>query len=195
MQIELRRKPKPSLSNEQENIDIINGCKKGDRKAQEKLYKNYYRAMMTICLRYTKNDEDAVEVLNNGFFKVFKNIQRYDSMQSGLYTWIRTIVVNSCLDFIKQKQKLEKVSALNEDAEVHIDPEVVSKIKTNELLDQVRKLAPATQAVFNLYVIEGYNHKEISEMLNISEGTSKWHLSEARKNLQQLINEPRIKIS
>lgn len=195
MQIELRRKPKPSLSNEQENIDIISGCKKGDRKAQEKLYKNYYRAMMTICLRYTKNDEDAVEVLNNGFFKVFKNIQRYDSMQSGLYTWIRTIVVNSCLDFIKQKQKLEKVSALNEDAEVHIDPEVVSKIKTNELLDQVRKLAPATQAVFNLYVIEGYNHKEISEMLNISEGTSKWHLSEARKNLQQLINEPRIKIS
>ena len=195
MQIELRRKPKPSLSNEQENIDIISGCKKGDRKAQEKLYKNYYRAMMTICLRYTKNDEDAVEVLNNGFFKVFKNIQRYDSMQSGLYTWIRTIVVNSCLDFIKQKQKLEKVSALNEDAEVHIDPEVVSKIKKNELLDQVRKLAPATQAVFNLYVIEGYNHKEISEMLNISEGTSKWHLSEARKNLQQLINEPRIKIS
>jgi RNA polymerase sigma-70 factor (ECF subfamily) len=195
MQIELRRKPKPSLSNEQENIDIISGCKKGDRKAQEKLYKNYYRAMMTICLRYTKNDEDAVEVLNNGFFKVFKNIQRYDSMQSGLYTWIRTIVVNSCLDFIKQKQKLEKVSALNEDAEVHIDPEVVSKIKTNELLDQVRKLAPATQAVFNLYVIEGYNHKEISEMLNISEGTSKWHLSEARKNLQQLINELRIKIS
>lgn len=195
MQIALRRKPKPSLNNEQEDIDIISGCKKGDRKAQEKLYKNYYRAMMTICLRYAKNDEDAVEVLNNGFFKVFKNIQRYDSMQSGLYTWIRTIVVNSCLDFIKQKQRLEKVSGLNEDAEVHIDPEVISKIQTNELLEQVRKLAPSTQAVFNLYVIEGYNHKEISEMLNISEGTSKWHLSEARKNLQQLINEPRIKIS
>jgi RNA polymerase sigma factor (sigma-70 family) len=196
MQIAFRRKPKPSLSNEQENIDIIiSGCKKGDRKAQEKLYKNYYRAMMTICLRYTKNDEDAVEVLNNGFLKVFRNIQRYDSMQAGLYTWIRTIVVNSCLDFIKQKQRLEKVSALSEDAEVHIDPEVISKIKTNELLEQVRTLPPSTRAVFNLYVIEGYNHKEISDMLNISEGTSKWHLSEARKNLQQLINEPRIKIS
>lgn len=151
--------------------------------------------MMTICLRYTKNDEDAVEVLNNGFLKVFRNIQWYDSMQASLYTWIRAIVVNSCLDFIKQKQRLEKVSELNEEAEVHIDPEVISKIKTNELLEQVRKLAPATQAVFNLYVIEGYNHKEISELLNISEGTSKWHLSEARKNLQQLINEPRIKIS
>ena len=183
------------MNNEQENIDIINGCKKGDRKAQEKLYKNYYRAMITVCLRYTKNDEDAVEVLNNGFLNVFRNIQRYESSQASLYTWIRTIVVNSCLDFIKQKQKLEKVNELNEDTEVHIAPEIINKMKTAELLDQVRRLAPATQAVFNLYVIEGYSHKEIAQLLNISEGTSKWHLSEARKNLQQLINQPKVKIS
>jgi len=183
------------LSNEQENIDIINGCKNGDRKAQEKLYKNYYRAMMTICLRYTKNDEDAVEVLNTGFFKAFKNIQRYDSSQATVYTWIRSIVMNSCIDFVKQKQKLQKVSELNDDIEVHIAPEVIGKIKTAELLGEVRRLAPATQAVFNLYVLEGYNHKEIGQLLNISEGTSKWHLSEARKNLQQLINEAKVKIS
>jgi RNA polymerase sigma-70 factor (ECF subfamily) len=126
---------------------------------------------------------------------VFKNIQRYDPKQASLYTWIRTIVINSCLDFIKQKQKLEKVGELDENVEVHITPEVISKIKTNELLQQVRRLAPATQAVFNLYVIEGYNHKEIGQLLNISEGTSKWHLSEARKNLQQFINEPKAKIS
>lgn len=183
------------MNNEQENIDIISGCKAGDRKAQERLYRNYYRAMMTVCLRYTKNDEDAVEVLNNGFLKVFKNIQRYDSSQASLYTWIRTIVVNSCLDFIKQKQRIEKVSELNEDVEVHIDPEVIAKIKATELLEQVRRLAPATQAVFNLYVIEGYSHKEIAQLLNISEGTSKWHLSEARKILQQVINESKVKIS
>jgi RNA polymerase sigma factor (sigma-70 family) len=189
------RKPKPSLSNEKENIDIINGCKKGDQRAQEKLYRNYYRAMMTVCLRYTRNDEDAVEVLNNGFLKVFKNIQRYESGKASLYTWIRTLVVHSCLDFIKQKQKLEKIDEWKEEAEAHIDPEVIGKIKTNELLQQVRKLPPATQAVFNLYVIEGYNHKEIGQLLNISEGTSKWHLSEARKNLQLLINEPKVKIS
>lgn len=151
--------------------------------------------MVTICLRYTKNDEDAVEVLNNGFLKVFKNIQRYDSSQASLYTWIRTIVIHGCLDFIKQKQKLEKVSELTEDAEVHVAPEVISKMKTAELLEGVRTLPPATQAVFNLYVIEGYNHKEIAQLLSISEGTSKWHLSEARKNLQQLINEPKVKIS
>lgn len=151
--------------------------------------------MMGICLRYTKNDEDAVEVMNNGFLKVFKNIQRYDSLQASLYTWIRTIIINSCLDFIKQKQKLETPDELSEEVEVHILPEVFSKMKTAELLQQVRRLAPATQAVFNLYVIEGYNHKEIGALLRISEGTSKWHLSEARKNLQQLIKETNIKIS
>jgi len=188
-------KTKTILINEQENIDIIRGCKKADRIAQERLYKNYYRAMMTVCLRYTKNDEDAVEVLNTGFFKVFKNIQRYDSSKASLYTWIRTLVINSCLDFIKQKKKRENVNELNLDVEVHIAPDVISKIKTAELLELVRKLAPATQAVFNLYVVEGYRHKEIAQLLHISEGTSKWHLNEARKNLQQLINNSKVKIS
>ena len=188
-------KTKTILINEQENIEIISGCKKADHKAQERLYKNFYRAMMSVCLRYTKNDEDAVEILNNGFFKVFKNIQGYDSSKASLYTWIRAIVVNSCLDFIKQKKRLEKVNELNPGVEVHIPPDVISKIETAELLELVRELTPATQAVFNLYVIEGYRHKEIAKLLSISEGTSKWHLNEARKNLQQLINNPKVKIS
>ena len=175
------------MVSEQENIDIINGCKIGDRKAQEQLYKNYYRAMVSLCLRYTKNEEDAVEVLNTGFLKVFKNIQRYGPEQASLYTWIRTIVINSCLDFIKARHTIEQHQQLEEAIDVHIPAEVVDKIKTTELLQLVRQLPPATQAVFNLYVIEGYSHKEISELLKISEGTSKWHLSEARKCLQQLI--------
>ena len=188
-------KNKTFLYSVHENIDIISCCQEGDRKAQEKLYRNYYKVMMTVCLRYTRNNEDAVEVLNNGFLRVFKNIRRYDSSQASLYTWIRTIVINSCLDFVKQKQKLEKMYELKEDVEVHIAPEVINKMKGAELLEQIRKLAPATQAVFNLYAIEGYNHKEIGQLLNISTGTSKWHLSEARRILQQLINEPRAKIS
>jgi RNA polymerase sigma-70 factor (ECF subfamily) len=143
--------------------------------------------MVSLCLRYTKNEEDAVEVLNNGFLKVFKNIQRYDPMQASLYTWIRTVVINSCLDFIKQKSNAEQHAELDEAAEVDIPADVVSKMKATELLYLVRQLAPATQAVFNLYVMDGYNHKEIGQMLGISEGTSKWHLSEARKNLQNMI--------
>ena len=144
--------------------------------------------MVTLCLRYTKNEADAVEVLNNGFLKVFRNIQRYEPAKASLYTWIRTIVVNSCLDFIKMKQGQEKHKELTEADDVHIPAEVVSKIKADELLALIRMLPPATQAVFNLYVLEGFNHKEIGELLGISDGTSKWHLSEARKSLQQKIS-------
>lgn len=141
--------------------------------------------MMTLCLRYTKNEDDAVEVLNNGFLKVFQNIKRYDESKAGIYTWMRTIVVNVCLDFIKKKAKAEPHRELNEAADVHVPADVVHKMKAVELLQLVRSLPPATAAVFNLYVTEGYNHKEIAKLLSISEGTSKWHLSEARKQLQQ----------
>ncbi|HEX6334563.1 MAG TPA: sigma-70 family RNA polymerase sigma factor [Flavisolibacter sp.] len=167
--------------------EIISGCRKGSRKAQEQLYKNYYRAMVTICLRYTKNDADAVEVLNNAFLRVFKNIQRYDPAQAGLYTWIRTIVVNSCIDFVKAKQKWETHQELGNATEVNIPAEVIGKMKQSELLGLIRRLPPATQAVFNMFAIEGYSHREIAAMTGTSEGTSKWHVSEARKILQRLI--------
>lgn len=149
---------------------------------------------MTLCIRYTKNETDAVEVLNTGFFKVFKNIQRYEPAQASLYTWIRTIVINSCLDFIKSKQRMESHKELNDAVNADIPAEVISKIRANELLQLARRLPPATQAVFNLYVIEGYNHREIGTLLGISEGTSKWHLSEARKTLQQMIQRSEVNI-
>ena len=174
------------MREEIENInELIAGCKAGDRKAQEKLYRNYYKAMMSLCLRYTKNEEDALEVLNTGFLKIFRNINRYDAVKGSLFTWMRTITVNSCLDFIKSKQVQSQTGELNKEIEVEIQPEVISKMKADELLQIIRQLPPATQAVFNLYVTEGFNHKEISKLMNISEGTSKWHLSEARKILRK----------
>lgn len=150
--------------------------------------------MIAICLRYTKNEADAVEVLNTGFLKVFKNIQRYEPAQASLYTWIRTIVINSCLDFIKARKNKAAMMELEEAGEVHIEANAISRIKFSELMALIRKLPPATQAVFNLYVIEGYNHKEIGKLLNISEGTSKWHLSEARKSLQKMIQLEDVKL-
>jgi RNA polymerase sigma factor (sigma-70 family) len=178
------------LVEETENIsELIAGCKADDRKAQEKLYRNYYRAMMSLCLRYTKNEQDALEVLNTGFLKIFRNINRYDAAKASLFTWMRTIIVNSCLDFIKSKQAQSQTGELNDEIKVEIQPEAISKMKANELLRIIRELPPATQAVFNLYVTEGYNHKEIGKLMNISEGTSKWHLSEARKILQRKIRE------
>ena len=149
--------------------------------------------MMTICMRYTKNEDDAVEVLNTGFLKVFRNIDRYNAEKGSLYTWIGTIIVNSCLDFIKSKARREPYMALTDAAEVEIPAEITSKMSASELLNLVRGLPPATQGVFNLYVMEGYKHKDISKMLGISEGTSKWHLSEGRKALQQMIQIQEIK--
>lgn len=164
---------------------IIEGCKKGNRKAQELLYRQYYRVMVALCLHYTRNDADAVEVLNTGFLKVFQNISRYDPGQAGLYAWIRTVMINTCLDFIKRKERTIPSRELEHAAEVHIPAEAALKMKAEELLALVRELPPATGAVFNLYVLEGYGHKEIVQLLGISEGTSKWHLNAARKLLQQ----------
>ena len=142
---------------------------------------------MGLCLRYTKNEADAVEVLNGAFLKVFLHIQRYDPALGSLYTWIRTIAVRSCLDFIKSKSKTVPHKELDRALDVHLDAEAVSKLEVAVLLQLIRQLPPATQAVFNLYVMEGYNHAEIGQLLAVSEGTSKWHLSEARKRLQHLI--------
>jgi RNA polymerase sigma-70 factor (ECF subfamily) len=156
--------------------------------AQEQLYKQFHGPMASICMRYTRNEHDAIEVLHSGFLKVFKNIDRFDSTKASLYTWIRTIMVNTAIDFLRQKNRwyvshgeLEKVETGG------IDPEAVDRLSVQELLKLVQKLPPATQAVFNLYVIEGYTHKEIGTLLGISDGTSKWHLSEARRLMQSYL--------
>lgn len=178
------------MINEEQDIDsIIEGCKKNDRKSQELLYRSFYRVMMNLCLRYTKNEDDAMEVLNTGFHKVYRNIGKFDSAKAALYTWIRTIIINSCLDQIKSKQSQKETRELEQAASVDVPPAVVAGMSAAEILQLVRQLPPATQAVFNLYVTEGYNHKEIAQLMGIREGTSKWHLSEARKQLQKKINE------
>ena len=176
------------MANGELEIDsIIQGCKRGDRKSQEKLYRSFYRVMMSLCLRYTKNEADAMEVLNTGFYKVYKTIDRYNAERATLYTWIRTIIINSCLDFIKAKSGQLAYKELDQAAQVDLPPDVFTKMSASDILQLVRQLPPATQAVFNLYVMEGFNHKEIAAMLGTSDGTSKWHLSEARKILQRLI--------
>ena len=143
--------------------------------------------MTSICQRYTRNPEDAIEVLHNGFLKVYKNIHTYDASKASLYTWIRKIMVNSAIDHIRQRGKFHTTIELEKAEEPSIDADAVQRMSATELLHLVRQLSPATKSVFNLYVIEGFNHREIANLLGISEGTSKWHLSEARKQLQKLL--------
>ena len=168
------------------DMELITGCINNNRQAQEQLYKRFYGPMVSICLRYTKNQEDAIEVLHNGFLKVYKSIHTYDMTKASLYTWIRKIVINSAIDFIRKRDKFSKIE-LEKAEEPRIDADAVQRMSAQELLQLVQQLSPATQTVFNLYVVEGYNHREIANLLGISEGTSKWHLSEARKRLQQLL--------
>lgn len=175
------------MSTNATDIELINGCIANNRRAQERLYKKFYGPMASICLRYTRNHEDAIEVLHNGFLKVFKNIHTYESGRASLYTWIRTIIINSAIDFVRQRGKFQNTIELEKAEEPAIDADAVQRMSANEVLLLVRQLSPATQTVFNLYVVEGYNHREIAGLLGISEGTSKWHLSEARKQLQKLL--------
>ena len=170
------------------DTELVRGCIVNDRMAQEQLYKQFYGPMASICMRYTRNQHDAIEVLHNGFLKVYKNIGRFDASKASLYTWIRTIVIHTAIDFIRQKARWYVPQGEIEKVESGIDAEAVQRMSAQELLKLVTELPPATQTVFNLYVVEGYTHKEIGELLGISDGTSKWHLSEARKQLQKLVS-------
>ena len=176
-----------ALSSTPADIDLINGCIDNDRKSQERLYKQFYVTMMSLCMRYTHNENDAIEVLHNGFLKVYRNMHRFDPLKASLYTWIRSIMIHSAIDFIRQNVKHSRQVELDQATEPYIDSEAVNKLNAQELLFLVRKLPPATQSVFNLYIIEGFTHKEIGTMMGISEGTSKWHLSEARRLMRKLL--------
>ena len=172
---------------------LIKGCQENNRKAQEQIYGMFYEAMVHLCLRYTKNEDDAVEVLNNGFLKVFKKIDQYDPSKAALSTWIRSIIVHSAIDFIRvQRQPVVSMSPQYEETSP-IENMAIQKIAAGELLALIRDLPATTQLVFNLYVLEGYSHKEIAAILEMSEGTSRWHLSEARRILKQTIQLQQVK--
>jgi RNA polymerase sigma factor (sigma-70 family) len=168
---------------------VIRGCLKNDRRAQEELYKRFYPAMMALCLRYVRGREDAIEVLNDAFLKIFRQIGRYDAARAALYTWMRTIVINTALDSLrKQKVIRDREMRSAEDEEPGIDNEAIAKLSGDELLGMIRRLPVTTRLVFNLYVVDGYAHREIASLLQISEGTSRWHLNDARRQLRIIIN-------
>ena len=163
--------------------NLIEGCIRNDRRIQEVLYRQYCSAMLVLCRSYTKNEEDAVEVLQDGFLKVFQQIIRFDSTKSSLYTWMRTIMIRTAIDSLRRKSKRQEIVEWKETFDPQIDAEALQQMSGQEVLFLLQSLAATTRMVFNLYVTEGYNHKEIGQILDISEGTSKWHLSEARKYL------------
>ncbi len=169
---------------------LIALCIKQDRKAEYELYKLTYSYLMGICMRYSKDKDTASESLNMGFLKILKNLSTYKP-EIPFKSWIRRVMVNTLIDeYRKNKRDREKVTYVEEyydNSDFSDVNEALSRINYNQLLVQINMLPEATKKVFNLFAIDGYSHKEIGEMLMISEGTSKWHLNAARQKLKEYI--------
>lgn len=171
---------------------LIKECLDDNRKAQFKLYKACYGILMSICLRYEKNKEDAEEMLNVGFLKIVTNLEKYDS-KVPFDAWIRRIMINTIIDAYRRNKKDREHLEYTDFEEPQYEKDNVSynqaqlDFDAEELLDMIQSLPETTGKVFNMHVIEGYSHKEIAELMNISTGTSKWHVSHARKELKKKI--------
>ena len=170
-----------------QDTKLIKGCKANERQAQEGLYKLYYADMLRICFRYLKSDDLAKDALNTGFLKIFQHIQTFDAKKGEFGAWIRTVMVRSCIDIGRREAKFNETVSPDEIEEIFIQPSVLDKLFVEDLLKLIRLLPTATQLVFNLSVIDGYSHKEIGEHLNITESTTRWHLSEAKKQLREML--------
>jgi RNA polymerase sigma factor (sigma-70 family) len=171
---------------EEELHQLIRGCIKQDRKCQKMLYKAFYGFSMGICLRYAGNRDEAAEVLNQGFFKVFTHIESYDTTRP-FKAWLGKIMTNVSIDFYRANLKMAYTEDLDK-AEHISDGDIVDKnLNYDDLLKMVQKLPQAYRTVFNLFAIDGYSHEEIAVMLHINAGTSKSNLHKARQKLKQMI--------
>lgn len=172
-------------SNSDELIQIVEGCMKNERAAQERLYKMFYPKMMAMIRRYYSDEMIAEEIINNGFLKAFKHITSF-GFKGSFEGWLRKIMFRSVSDYSQIQNKYrDNVVLMEKDA---LLPRAHShNLYYNDLMKLVEQLPEATRVVFNLFVLENYGHKEIAELMHISEGTSKWHVAEARKLLKAKI--------
>jgi len=168
--------------------ELIRGCVKNERLAQKQLYERFYGKMMGVCMRYATNRAQAIEMLNLGFFKVFKTIESFSKRGGNLEGWIYRIMVNTAIDYLRSEIR-HASTGLERTVYAEDSTNVISDMSAEEIMELINQLTPAYRAVFNLYVVEGYNHGEIGQLLGISEGTSKSNLAKARARLQAMIIE------
>jgi len=168
--------------------DLIRGCLSGDSRMQEALYNRFAPKMYAVCLRYSNNADDAQDLLQEGFVKIFKNLDRFRA-EGSFEGWVRRVFVNTSIEHYRKKVNLtstsEREEALIEDSSVN----ALDKLAEKDIIALVQQLSPGYRAVFNMYAIEGYSHKEIGTILGISEGTSKSQLARAKGILQKKVAE------
>ena len=172
---------------EEELQQLIDGCKKQNRQSQKLLYMRLYGFAMKICLRCANNRYEASEIMNEGFFKAFINIEKYDNSWP-FKAWLSKIMHNASIDYYRANIKWSQMETL-EKADYELNEAVVDqKLEYEDLLACVQRLPPAYRIVFNLYAIDGYSHDEIAQIMSISAGTSRSNLHKARQKLQQMLN-------
>lgn len=166
--------------------DLIQGCLAGDRRMQEELYRRFSPRMYGVCLRYAGNAEEAEDILQEGFIKIYKKLNSYRG-EGSFEGWIRRIFVNTAIEHFRRKTYQQPITEKHETTVEAQYLSVLDELAEKDILKLIQELSPGYRTVFNLYVVEGYTHKEIGDMLNISEGTSKSQLSRAKLVLQDLV--------
>jgi RNA polymerase sigma factor (sigma-70 family) len=186
------------LTNEQLET-ILNGCMLNQRVAQKEVYCIYYSYAMSIALRYSSSYDNAIEMANDAFLKVYKGLKkftpRYNNTIASFKAWFKKVVVNACIDHVIKYNKKEVLStSVSYEQMLLADEQETAEqmMQHKEIIQCIQQLSPAYKTVFNLYVIEGFSHAEIAYKLNISEGTSKSNLFKARENLRQLLKRNNI---
>lgn len=172
-------------------IELLDGCLKKNRRSQELLYKQFYGYAMGICLRYSGSKDEAKEIVNDGFLKVFTKIDSYDTTRP-FKNWLGRIIVNTALDHYRHEIKHALLDDYEAAENVSVDETIIGKMSHEELMGVIQTLTPAYRVVFSLYVIDGYSHEEIAEQLNITVGASKSNLSRAREKLREKLSKLNI---
>ncbi len=168
-----------------DDLMLIQGCLKNDRKAQFQLYKNYFAFVSGICLRYLRVEQEARESTNDIFLKVFTRISQFNPSKGSFSTWLRTIAVRTCLDKMKLNSFSHFYASLDEETDLFSIPSV-EYIELRDMLNLLNDLPPRQLAIFNMFVVEGYSHEEIGDILNISSGNSRWYLNDAKQKLKKI---------
>lgn len=170
--------------------ELIVACINRERRAEYEMYKRTYSYLMSICIRYTLKEDEAKEALNLGFLKILNNLKKY-SPEIPFKRWIRKIMVNTLIDEFRKKkghhQHIEYVEEYSDSSHTAEINDGILRMNADEIYVLINKLPPMSKQVFNMYIIDGFTHKEIAEMLGFAEGTSKWHLSFSKQRLQEMI--------
>ena len=168
--------------------EVVSACLQGREDGHRMLFKMYISYAKSIAARYSSDDEEAKEIINDTFLKVFKNLSTYD-FGLPFRAWLRTIAIHTAIDYFRRKKKYAVLSFQEQLPETQVSDTIIDQLSAEEIMALVRKLSPAYRTVFMMYVVDGFNHREIAELLNITEGTSKSNLSKARVRLQEMIAE------